>query len=306
MARNISEEQAGSLHAEDRPTVYHDILAAEIDMPLIINAGYRVSPSAYWHEPHTFEGNLFVYFLEGSASTVLLESGEVLTSPGGTFYSLPPGIAHCPSSDNFEPHTTAWLLFSPPSQKAVRNTTITLEEYQTIFQSLSAAGPGVHTTSAHLRDILDHFVSLIAKKEQENDPFSPLAMRTLICNILIETLACIRGLEPPPDTFFSQAIQAYIENHYEESIQIRDMAEHMGYDETWFKKRFKREIGFTPNHYLQRYRINRAKEFLQNTDQTITDIALQVGFESSQYFSHVFKKLTGVTPRQYRTTAPRK
>ena len=288
------------LHAEDHPDVYYNISRQSISMPLIVGAGYRISRTAFWHEPRACPGNLLVYFLEGTASTALVESDEILTTTGGTFYSLPPKTTHCPGTENFEPHTAIWFQFAPATKAAIKNTAFTLSEYQVLFQTLVTSGPGVYTMTRHLRDALRDCMSLVAQQEQSPIALFAPAMRTRICDVLLETCACMCITELSAHTNFSQAIQSYIASHYGEPIQIRDMAKHMGYDETWFKKRFKREIGFTPNHYLQHKRINVAKDLLCNTNQSIIDIAFQTGFNSSQYFSHVFKKVTGITPRYYR------
>ncbi|MGQ9491544.1 MAG: helix-turn-helix domain-containing protein [Anaerolineae bacterium] len=56
----------------------------------------------------------------------------------------------------------------------------------------------------------------------------------------------------------------------------------------------------TPIAYLNRYRIQQAKQLLTNTHKTITEIALEVGFSSSSYFSRIFRRKTGMTPEAYR------
>jgi AraC-like DNA-binding protein len=63
---------------------------------------------------------------------------------------------------------------------------------------------------------------------------------------------------------------------------------------------FKKETGLSPNDYLQRHRVDCCKELLSGTDRTITDIALETGFGSSQYFSRVFRKYCGLTPMEFR------
>ena len=55
-----------------------------------------------------------------------------------------------------------------------------------------------------------------------------------------------------------------------------------------------------PNDYRQRLRIKQSCERLSNSDDHVTDIAMQMGYSSSQYFSRVFKKYIGVTPNSYR------
>jgi transcriptional regulator GlxA family with amidase domain len=61
----------------------------------------------------------------------------------------------------------------------------------------------------------------------------------------------------------------------------------------------------TPNDYLQRLRVTRARDLLVTTSQSVTDIAYATGFSSSQYFSNVFRKYAGTTPSTFRARATR-
>ncbi|MEX2445619.1 MAG: AraC family transcriptional regulator [Alkalispirochaeta sp.] len=70
-----------------------------------------------------------------------------------------------------------------------------------------------------------------------------------------------------------------------------------------FQRRFKEEIGLPPMEYLTRRRVERASNLLRETQLSVTQIALQVGFRSSQYFATVFRKFTGYTPTDYRRQA---
>jgi AraC-like DNA-binding protein len=56
----------------------------------------------------------------------------------------------------------------------------------------------------------------------------------------------------------------------------------------------------TPIKYIQRYRINLAKSLLKNTHKSITEIATDVGFSESGYFSRIFHRETGLSPDQFR------
>lgn len=70
----------------------------------------------------------------------------------------------------------------------------------------------------------------------------------------------------------------------------------------YFSRVFKKEMGTTFNSFLNEVRIEKSKSLLRNNDLKMVDIALRVGFESQSYFTKVFKKLTGVSPLQYRYT----
>lgn len=54
--------------------------------------------------------------------------------------------------------------------------------------------------------------------------------------------------------------------------------------------------------YLNKFRVEKAARYLKESDYTITEIALKVGFEDSNYFSKIFKKYMGKTPREYKQT----
>ena len=92
----------------------------------------------------------------------------------------------------------------------------------------------------------------------------------------------------------------YIEAHLVDDVTVEDIAHSCGIAVSHFHKLFVEQVGFTPASYRSRRRIERAKRLLTQGSESITDIALDLGFSSSQYFATVFKLLTGMVPRQYR------
>lgn len=81
---------------------------------------------------------------------------------------------------------------------------------------------------------------------------------------------------------------------------VDEMAALMGLGATAFSEKVKSFTGFSPLHYLINIRISEAIRLLQQTENSVTDIALEVGFYSSQHFATTFKKLTGYTPSEFR------
>jgi len=74
----------------------------------------------------------------------------------------------------------------------------------------------------------------------------------------------------------------------------------VGLGSTLFNERVKNHSGFSPISYLINIRISEAIKLLKRADISLTDIALETGFYSSQHFSTTFKKLTGYTPSAFR------
>lgn len=96
-----------------------------------------------------------------------------------------------------------------------------------------------------------------------------------------------------------KAVQ-YISQNYTSNITLEDVAEYVHLNPAYFSTLFKQSSGSTFKEYLNMVRIEESKRLLLNTDYTIIDIAIAVGFEDQSYFSKVFKKFTGLTPKQYR------
>ncbi len=95
---------------------------------------------------------------------------------------------------------------------------------------------------------------------------------------------------------------AYVHEHYAEPISREDVADHLGMSGNYLSHCFRAEVGMTPITYLNRYRVNRAKVLLAESDRNVTKIAMAVGFSDSGYFSRVFRRQVGLSPEAYRRT----
>lgn len=92
----------------------------------------------------------------------------------------------------------------------------------------------------------------------------------------------------------------YMEDHYDEKIVLEDLAEIVGLNPVYFSVLLKKETGINVSAYLLNIRIEKAKEFLCNTNETIAAIGDRVGYKDSRYFSQIFTKQVGVKPALYR------
>ncbi len=93
---------------------------------------------------------------------------------------------------------------------------------------------------------------------------------------------------------------AYIHEHYAESISRVELAGHVSITERYLTHCFRQELGITPMEYLNRYRVKRASILLEQGADSITAVAMSVGFSDSSYFNRVFRQEVGVTPGAYR------
>ena len=87
---------------------------------------------------------------------------------------------------------------------------------------------------------------------------------------------------------------------YAEPLDVRSVAAVAHISEAHFSRSFRAVFGETPHRYLQRRRVERSMFLLRETDRSVTDICLDVGFSSLGTFSRTFKEIVGESPTQYR------
>jgi two-component system response regulator YesN len=95
-------------------------------------------------------------------------------------------------------------------------------------------------------------------------------------------------------------LREYVENNYTFDISMQEVAEDMGYSDAYFSKLFKQYFNQNFTAYLTEYRIKKAKELLTDTNNSIKDISRMVGYEDSNYFAKIFKRIVGEIPSKYR------
>lgn len=100
-------------------------------------------------------------------------------------------------------------------------------------------------------------------------------------------------------------IKSYISTHYMEDINLESIAREFKFSPNYLSRIFKEHEDIRMLDYLTRYRIDIAKEILQDARYSISDAASMVGYKNNpKYFTKIFKRLEGVTPQEYRQKKP--
>ncbi len=95
-------------------------------------------------------------------------------------------------------------------------------------------------------------------------------------------------------------VQKYMLEHLGEEFSREAVAEQVYLNPAYLSRLFRRETGFSLTDYLVRLRVDRARGSLEQTNQRVSDIAADVGYANFSHFSKLFKKMTGLTPQEYR------
>ena len=110
------------------------------------------------------------------------------------------------------------------------------------------------------------------------------------------------GVESPDNQKLRRlhSLLEYISNNYYEKISTKDLANYCFLSEEHLCRFFKKTVGKTISEYINQYRVEKAVILLSNTEETIGNIGASVGYEDINYFSRVFKRIKGITPKEYR------
>ena len=93
---------------------------------------------------------------------------------------------------------------------------------------------------------------------------------------------------------------AYLQDHRQELVAMSDMAQLCHLSPSYFSRLFRRETGETFINYMNRQKVQWAKEMLKNSNTPVSQIAAELGYMDSSYFINVFKRFEGTTPLVYR------
>lgn len=125
-----------------------------------------------------------------------------------------------------------------------------------------------------------------------------------LCEIMEDVIDSVlaAGMEGVADTMQEVVRQAaaYIRDHYFETLTLSGLAEQFHVEHSYFSKLFKKEMGETLVMYISGLRIEKAKEYIRKDAGSLAEIAFMVGYDDYTYFNKVFRKLTGVSPRDYK------
>ncbi len=97
-----------------------------------------------------------------------------------------------------------------------------------------------------------------------------------------------------------QDIVAYVEMYYMEELSLEKLANRFFLSREHISRKFKQQTGMPLSKYVMNLRINQAKTWLTESDESILSISLMLGYQDEKYFSKLFKKVVGMTPFEYR------
>jgi two-component system response regulator YesN len=102
------------------------------------------------------------------------------------------------------------------------------------------------------------------------------------------------------ETHIVSSTKALLENSVETNLRINDICAQLGYSKSYLSKLFKEQTGETLANYATKAKINYSKKLIRDGNFNFTEISDRLSFDNPQYFSRVFKRVTGMTPSEFK------
>lgn len=158
--------------------------------------------------------------------------------------------------------------------------------------------PNIHWQKA----ILEQIYYMDQSKGQKTAPLKVQSSFSVIWYLLYENIPPENHIvnTKSNDLTATRNMVGFIQKNYTRKISLKEIALSGAVGQSKCCKLFAKYFGQTPNTYLNQYRLNKSLEHLQNSDMSITEIALSVGFSGASYYTEIFRKYFGKSPTEFR------
>ncbi|HHW09304.1 MAG TPA: AraC family transcriptional regulator [Firmicutes bacterium] len=254
------------------------------------------APTVYKREAHPY--CQIAYAKTGNCIMVLDDSAYPMRE--GDICIVPPGRDHyeAPATSRHA-YTLIWFRLYP-TQIVAHETVYSADEHQLFKTGRNAAWLKIE---GNIKILLDSLYDEIATRK----PLASLVTRSCFVALLallvrdsVKYEHNYTDLERHPNAVV-RAMAAYVKQYYADPrLAVGHIAAELAFNPKYFIEYIHKQTGITPYNYVLQFRLNKAKEFLSDTDWTIARISEEVGFTSPYYFSVAFKRSTGMSPKDYR------
>lgn len=244
-------------------------------------------------------GPELVFVIEGEACWEL-ENEALIPVSGGQFALFPANKKHRIVNGLYPPSHSFWIVVAGASQ--VADPALLTREGLNDFQSHLGRRGLTHDIEPRCMEAICELNRLMGDPRIYTGSSLLIAeMRAALHTVLVEgwkaqdKKLADRGNSSLVDDFLE-----VLHSDPDADLNIGEVANRLGFSRSYLHNRFRKEVGMSPSDYAQRLRIKRSCSRLATTEESVTDIAIEFGFGSSQYFSRVFRKYLGTTPTEYR------
>lgn len=259
----------------------HDLLVTDLGR-------YPDAYCHYYRRPRGAREHILILCERGHGICQLGE--HIFTVKPKQFVLIPADVPHEYGADDKDPWTISWCHFvgpegvlfcdrAPIARAPYAVSSEALEETRTLFRLL---------------------FEIIQRGFSRNHlTVSTSLVRAILTVLLFDNTSVLVGPHARRNRHVEQAVN-FIQKNMHLQISVENIAEATGLSRSRLNQLFRECVGESPTQYLTKERLLRACHYLEATDASISQLADLVGYPDALHFSRVFKKILGISPRQYR------
>lgn len=295
---NLSGKQKnitiGGVFTDFREKIVHGNEGLPFAAYFITPAHIRYRMNAHWHPEHeTLYVQSGILRLRLNDTAYDLHGGDVVFIPGGVIHSA-------------EPTDCTYSCF-------LVNLPLLMKKSDACMEFANRIGDGSIRVRTLLERGSDGFAALcrqmLAYEEQKNEGY-PFFIKGVVFTFFGKIFGEGLYTEEPAERQTAEAMTGrmkaailYMEENYASPIRLAELAALSDMTPNYFCHCFRSVVGQSPLEYLIRYRLAKAQYALRTTDRSVTEIALDSGFNDISYFIRAFRTQYGTTPKRYRAHA---
>lgn len=244
-----------------------------------------------------FHNYMELFYLK-TGSCIYTVNNHLYHLTAGDVFLVAPGDSHATKYEGLVPCERITVYFNLEALSDFYWAT-----HNSIYQKLSHSGKVILEREGQrkLEELLSSMLEENNIPDQYSYEFLRLQMMTLLLTLQRNGIFVYESIQE--DNGISHDIEdalRYIAQNYAMPITLKDLAEKTNLTPTYLSRKFKKVTGSTFKEYVNYIRIRQASQMLLTTDDSVTKIALNCGFNSSNYFKDCFQRANGVSPRAFR------
>ena len=245
---------------------------------------------------HTHDFIEFVYVREGGAKQNV-NNIEFDVSKGDLIF-INRGSTHAFSPNNSLSYYN--ICFAPDIETDIPLGTDAFSVLQlTVFESLRhGCEYGVVSFSGSERNEIEALLNSIYAEYKKNEDFKRAVLESYMSILLVKILR--KTTSPNTQNQNWHKLSDYIDENLGADLSLSALSQKYFYNSSYFSRAFKEKFGMSLTEYIGKRRVGSAIKLLRETDLTVEEIAIKVGFPSKSAFYRVFAKVTGKPPSEYR------
>jgi AraC family transcriptional regulator len=261
---------------------------------------HSLQPSSEIESCSGIEDHILVFTFNSNIRQVNHFDGREhnLANTGGDFFLIPANV----------PCYVYW-------ETEVADEALSFHVDSKLLQKVAVENDCLQSNRIELRPILQardpqiEAIATLFRTEMYNDQLGSKLYSESLANLFLLHLLrhyctqplTIRSYEGGFSTHTLQQVVDYIQANLDRKLTLEAIAQHFNLSVRYFCELFTQSMGMPPYQYVLQQRVERAKQLLKNKDRAIVDIALECGFANQTHLNRHFRKITGITPKTYRS-----